>query len=266
MKVFDLHNDVLTEVKNYKKEILSYSKNCKIITAIYRGNRNFKETVKLINDYKKINSVNTYLAFEDIGYEDLEISRLLSYNPLYCSLTHNKENVFGYGVDTNLPLKKRGYEIIDVLNEYGVSLDIAHLSEKGVYSAINKANRVICSHTTFSGVYKCKRSISDGLIKDIISKKGIVGLCFVGYFLGENTADINSVIKQIDYFLGKFSSDNLCIGSDFNGTDYLPKNLKNYVGLYRLENELKKLGYPSETLNKIFYKNAYNYFFNSSKK
>ncbi len=200
------------------------------------------------------------MAFEDIGYQHLNIYELLSYSPLYCSLTHNKENLLGYGVDCNLPLKQKGLEIIEKLNEYKVPLDLAHLSIKGCYSAINRANRVICSHTTFSGVYNCKRSISDGLIQDIISKKGIIGFCFVGYFLQSKNADINSVIKQIDYFTGKFGDDNLSIGSDFNGTDYLPKGLKNYVGFYRLEKELKKVGYSKKTIDKIFYKNANDYF------
>ena len=262
MKDFDLHNDVITEVKNYKKEILKYPKNSKIITAIYRGNKSFLECENLVKNYQALHFKNTYLAFEDIGYNHLDIYKLLSYKPLYCSLTHNKENLLGYGVDKNLPLKEKGYETISILNEYGVPLDLAHLSIKGCYGAINKANKVLCSHTAFSEVYKSRRSIDGELIKDIISKKGIVGLCFVGYFLDENKADVFSVIKHIEYFLGKFGEDNLSIGSDFNGTDYLPRNLKNYVGFYVLEKELKKLGYTKKTIDKIFYKNACNYFFN----
>ncbi len=263
MKVFDLHNDVLTEVKNYKSEIESYPKNFKIVTAVYRGGRSFQEVKKLLLNYSKIKTKNTFIAFEDIGYVDLDFNILLSYKPLYVSLTHNEENVLGYGVNCSLNLKQKGVDIVKILNENNVVLDVAHLSEKSTYSAINLANRVICSHTAFNGVYLHKRNLSDEAIRDIISKNGIIGLTFVGYFLSNEKADLYSVIKHIDYFLEKFGDNNLSIGSDFNGTDYLPVNLKNYDGFYLLKELLLKNGYSNETVDKIFYKNAERYFFTS---
>ena len=57
MKVFDLHNDVLTEVENYSKEILSYPKNVKVITAIYKGNLSFNDAINLSENYLKLNSL-----------------------------------------------------------------------------------------------------------------------------------------------------------------------------------------------------------------
>ena len=260
MKVFDLHNDVLTEVKDYKKEILNYPKNVKVITAVYKGNKDFNSVEKLVENYTRINAKNTLLAFEDIGYKDLNIERLISFKPLYCSLTHNKENQFGYGVDYNYPLKKRGMEIIQKLNDNNIPLDLSHLSKKGCYRAIKLANKVLYSHVAFSEVYKHKRNIDGELIKDVITKGGIIGLTFVGYFLTDKEASIKSVIKHIDYFLSKFGDDNLAIGSDFNGTDYLPKKLKNYVGFYNFKNELVKTGYSLSTIDKIFYKNASRFF------
>lgn len=264
MKVFDLHNDVLTEVKNYKKEILNYPNNYKIITAVYRGNRTFKEVITLLDNYSLLKSKNTRLAFEDIGYNDLNFNKLLSYKPTYCSLTHNKENLYGYGVDINLDIKEKGKDAIKKLNENNIPLDLSHLSQKGCYSAIKLANRVLFSHVAFSGIYPHKRNICDGLIKEVLAKNGIIGLTFVGYFLADKNADIYSVIKHVDYFLSRFGDDNLSIGSDFNGTDYLPKNLKNYVGFYNLKKELIKCGYSKNTIEKIFYKNA-NKFFEDNK-
>ena len=261
MKVFDLHNDVLTEVKNYKLEIENYPKNCKVVTAIYRGEKTFKEVENILSNYNKIKSKKTYLAFEDIGYNDLDLNKIILYNPLYVSLTHNKENALGYGVNFNCDLKEKGIEVIKFLNQTNITLDVAHLSQKATYRAINLANKVICSHTAFNSVYQNKRNLDDGVIRDIIYKNGIIGLCFVGYFLCESNANIYSVIKHIEYFLGKFGDDNLVIGSDFNGTDYLPYNLNNYLDFFTLKNKLLKLGYSKKTIDKIFYKNAQKYFF-----
>ena len=109
-------------------------------------------------------------------------------------------------------------------------------------------------------MYKHKRNISSETIKEIIIRNGIIGLTLVGYFLCEKTATIDSVIKHIEYFLQKFGDDNLCIGTDFNGTDYLPINLSTYKDLKNLKNKLLKLGYGFKTIDKIFNKNATKYF------
>ena len=69
----------------------------------------------------------------------------------------------------------------------------------------------------------------------------IIGITFVGYFLGDNPATIKGVVKHIDYFLQKFGDDNISIGSDFNGTDYLPSNLKRYSHFKNLKNLLLKV-------------------------
>ena len=260
MKVFDLHNDVLTEVKNYSKEILNYPKNVKVATAIYKGNMSFNDVITLTENYLKLNSENTMLAFEDISYEGLDLDKLLSYKPIYSSLTHNKENSLACGVDFNKPLKEKGEEVIKKLNEYNIPLDLSHLSIKGCYDAINIANRVLYSHVAFSEIYEHKRNIDSHIISDVISKKGIIGLTFVGYFLTDKSASIYSVIKHIDYFLSKFSEDYLSIGTDFNGTDYLPLKLNNYDDFYLLKTELVKLGYKKTTINKIFYENASKFF------
>ncbi|MBO5926180.1 MAG: membrane dipeptidase, partial [Clostridia bacterium] len=122
------------------------------------------------------------------------------------------------------------------------------------------AKKVMISHTAFNGVFKHKRNVSDGLIIDVISKGGIIGLTLVGYFLTLKSATIYDVIKHIDYFTSKFGEDNLCIGTDYNGTNYLPKGLTKYTHFITLKEELLKLGYKEETVNKIFYYNAYNYF------
>lgn len=257
MKFFDLHNDLLTSVKNYDIEIKNYPKNTRVIMAVYRDNFSFLTAVEKA---KKVNNRKHYLAFEDIGYSDLDLNELLSLKPKYVSLTHNKENVLGYGVDYNYPLKDKGVSLVKKLNEKGVTIDIAHLSKKGVENVLDNAEKVICSHTAFLDVYKHKRNISSETIKEIIKRNGIIGLTLVGYFLCEKTATIDSVIKHIEYYLQKFGDDNLCIGTDFNGTDYLPINLSTYKDLKNLKNKLLKLGYGLKTIDKIFNKNATKYF------
>ena len=65
-----------------------------------------------------------------------------------------------------------------------------------------------------------------------------------------------SDIVSCDYYCQKFPIDNLCLGTDFFGTDFLPDGIhENYASLEILREELEKRGYKEKDVEKIFYKN-----------
>ena len=115
MRIFDLHNDFLTEKFNEYKNLIK-SKNIIVNSAIYKGNLTFLKAYNLAIKLKNLNSSNLKLSFEDISFCDLDIEKLISLNPVSVSLTYNEENEFGYGVNENKGLKLRGLEIIKRLN------------------------------------------------------------------------------------------------------------------------------------------------------
>lgn len=260
MRIFDLHNDFLTEKEDFKSELLSYGKTVYPVAVIYKGNRTFKETEDIARKYKR-SGFPFKTAFEDVGYEDAEPEDIIKFNPLYASLTYNGENRYGFGADINEPLKKDGLNAAKKLNAAGVAVDVAHLSERGVYSLSDNGVKIINTHTAFSSVYKHKRNITNGVIEAIINCGGVIGMTLVGYFLGEK-ADIESVFSHVDYFAERFGTDNLCIGTDFNGTDYLPEGIRCYNDLKKIIFRLEKAGYNKGDINKIFYMNAERYFKN----
>ena len=257
MKIFDLHNDCLTGCKNYVK-YLNKNSNHFISTAIYKGDLSFNDALK-IADYIK-HFKNAKVCFEDVSYNGLKIDEIISLSPLYVSLTYNGENEFGYGVDYDLPLKPKGVEFSKYLSKKGVVIDTAHLSKRGVYTLLDNGCKIINSHTCLNSVYNHKRNITDNVAKNILQNKGLIGLTLVGYFLCEKNATIFDYFKHVDYFLQKFGDDGICIGTDFNGTDYLPKNLTKYRHFSCLKNILIKYGYNNDTICKLFYKNAESFF------
>lgn len=261
MKIFDLHNDVLTVKKNWTYSCKILDRNYHVATVIFKGDRSFKQVENLSNEFLKRDFKNLRLAYEDIGYENgFSLDKLIRYNPLYVSLTWNGENRYGFGCNENKRLKAEGISAVKYLNKKAVVIDTAHLSERGFYDVIDNADRVINSHTAFNGVYSYKRNISDLQIKEIIEKEGIIGLTFVPDFLTDKSASICDVVKHIDYFLQKFSYKHLCIGSDFNGTQSLPIGLNGYGKFINLFNELIKLGYSEQVIESIFYLNAKRFF------
>ena len=68
MAIADFHNDILTCDK-FSGLPLEYSKH-RIVTAIFRGNKSFEDAFSLTK-------YSNLLAFEDVGYTDLNFDKLI---------------------------------------------------------------------------------------------------------------------------------------------------------------------------------------------
>lgn len=263
IKIIDLHNDLPTvlfdraEYQNNKKA------GYRSIYALYKGERTLEEIIKCYDFAKQ--SGAEYFAFEDACYPDegkfFEFAKLLK--PLYASLCWNYENDYASGCLATGGLKKSGYKFVNKLNKLNIPLDLAHANRRTFFQALEIADKVLCSHTSFSFVCDKKRNIDDEQIKAIIERKGIIGACFVGYFLGVKFGEYNKTkiafYRLIDGFLQKFGDKNLCIGSDLFGSDFLA--FSNYDEFFNefCDYFLSKSG-NMKTLEKILYKNAIGFF------
>lgn len=266
MEIFDLHNDILTSAKNAKK-IEKYLKNNTkntIITALWTTFFEEQIIFSKIEEYQKLKEKykNIRFSIEDFNFVSTSnFEKIINLKPLYVGLTWNKDNALAGGCESFNHLTKFGEHIISKLNENKIVIDTAHLNEKSFMEVVNLSNKVICSHTAFSGVFDHKRNLKDYQIKMIIERGGIIGLCLCADFLSPyKKATIEDYAKHIEYFLNKYGDDNLCIGTDFHGTKHLPKGITQYKDFRYLEELLIKKGYSTETITKIFHKNAQEFF------
>lgn len=261
-KIFDLHNDILTGCDNVLSQLNLYKKDKNsVVCAYFRGNRDFLKAISDIQYFNQIKPKQCYLALEDIGYDNFDnIKTLLNLNPLYISLTWNGENVLGYGCNfDNQDIKPLGLEVIKLANQHKIIMDTAHISNRGFYTIIDKADKVICSHTAFKSIFDHKRNITDEQIKLIIEKGGVIGLCLYRDFIGNTKNELENLIKHIDYFVNKFGYDNLCIGTDFFGAKNFINSINNYKNFSKILEKLFKIGYNIKVINKIFFNNAQKY-------
>jgi len=263
MKIADLHNDLLTGCDEKMSRLSLYkNSNIEVVTAYFRGGNTLAKAVCDINKYLSIKPQNCHLAFEDIGYTDLNrIDCLLKFIPLYVSFTWNGENNLGYGCDyQDRDIKKEGINLIKKVNDYNIAIDTAHVSRKGFYTLIDKSKMVLCSHTAINSVYSHKRNITDEQIKLIIEKGGVVGLCLYSEFISnKKNVTIFDIIKHIDYYVNKFGYNSLCIGTDFFGANNFAGKINNYQKMIKIVEKLKKIGYNINAVESIFYKNAINF-------
>jgi len=252
--IADLHNDVL-----YENDSFDAGDN-KVVCAVWTT-----ELTHPLEFFTKVKHKAKFRAIEDAWFIKKEnFDSIIDFAPVYCSLTWNHENNLAGGASHNdVGLKVHGKDIIDLLMANSISLDTAHLNERSFFDAIEYLDKgghkgkdysLICSHTCFNGVFRHKRNLTDGQIEAIIEFNGLVGLTLVGDFMGEGRMSEDAVIKQIEYFVGKFGAGHLGIGSDFFGSDSLV--IKDYEELERFKNRLVKIGLKETDINAIFYENV----------
>lgn len=268
-KIFDLHNDYILKLKKYKKNKYvekNNENNHNIISAVWTSEFNEYESMQEIEkarDYINLHS-HLLLAVEDLHFLNKDnLDKFLMFRPAYAGLTWNRCNALAGGAHEGGNLTRFGKTTIRKMEASGVKVDSAHLNEDS-FMDISKITTkpFFCSHTAFYGVHQDSRNLKDYQIKMIIDSGGIVGLCLVSDFInGSKRCSIDDVVLHIDYFASKFGISNLGLGTDFYGTNHLPKKTKDYNDLTKgLSQKLRKMGYTEKSLNKIFYENAERFF------
>ena len=95
---------------------------------------------------------------------------------------------------------------------------------------------------------------------DIISLGGLVGINLCPAHLSSNYhADISDIIKHIEHYLSLGGDNILALGCDLDGTD-LPGGFSGIEDIYKIAEEMARINYSNELINKIMYKNAFKFF------
>lgn len=277
-KVFDLHNDFLTSLSTTSKKI-GYLKNKKtldaseIVSAVWTSEMSQEKAIKCVQ--KSFNFVEEYnnnclpqkanlmLAVEDLHFITKNfLYELINYKPIYCGLTWNHDNILAGGSHEGGDISLLGLDVIKELENSNIFVDTAHLSEKSfmTFSSITE-KPILCSHTAVNSLVVNNRNLKDYQIRMIVESDGLIGLALVGQFLSnDKKSTVNDIARHIDYIVSSYGDKNISLGTDFFGTNNLPKGIKNYNSLKLLEERFKILGYPQDTIDNIFYKNAERFF------
>lgn len=174
------------------------------------------------------------------------------------ALTWNGENQIASGVDGIGGLKPFGKDVIREMNTLNIACDLSHLNEESFFDCLELGDTVFASHSCCKSVFHHKRNLSDTQLKLIAQKDGVVGICFYPVFLGGDNV-FNKIYENICLMLDLGLENNISIGSDFDGcvmSDRLCKIAQIPDLYYFLEGK----GINKVILNKIFFKNALNFF------
>ncbi|MEC7840095.1 MAG: membrane dipeptidase [Chlamydiota bacterium] len=137
----------------------------------------------------------------------------------YISFTWNSENRFGGGAHSNLGITNDGKALLEFVDGRNIAIDLSHASDQLAFDILNeidKNNRVIpviASHSNARAITNVPRNLPDELIREIISRNGLIGFNFVRQFLEvEGRAGF---AEHLNHFLKMGAVNNLCFGADF---------------------------------------------------
>lgn len=134
-----------------------------------------------------------------------------------CSIAYNEPNILACGAQepANSGLTFFGIQAVKEMNRQGILIDLSHVGERSCYETIELSSKpCIFTHTNPYGATpsKSKRNISDDLIKTLVKKGGIIGICPHG-FLCHAEEGVQPTLE--DYM------DNFIYAADLVGTEYL---------------------------------------------
>ena len=96
------------------------------------------------------------------------------------------------------------------------------------------------------------RNLNDDQIIAIKENGGVIGINLYPDFLNNSgEAELKDVINHIEYISGLIGIEHIGLGADFDGIEKLPLGIGGVQDIYKIFNELEKLNYSSQNIEKI---------------
>lgn len=179
------------------------------------------------------------------------------------TLTWNENNelsgaAMGRG---NKGLSAVGRDVIDEMCALGMAIDVSHLSDRGIEQVLARATRpVFASHSNARGVLDHPRSLPDELIRAIAAQGGTVGVNFYYQQLTKSgEAHVEDILRHICHIVEVGGAGCCAIGSDFDGMQQYPRDLRTSRDFPALFSALAKRGLSQDETYQIAYQNLRDY-------
>lgn len=158
-------------------------------------------------------------------------------------------------------LTAAGREILQEMNRLGIAFDVSHLSDAGVEDALKLSTQpIFASHSNCRKLLNAPRCLPDDYIRAIAEKGGVVGINFYGpQLISSGHAEIKDIVRHICHAVSIGGMNAVCIGSDFDGMQRYPKDLRNPSDLPALFDALLSEGFSAEQVHAIAYQNLHDY-------
>ncbi len=173
------------------------------------------------------------------------------------SLTHSRRNELADGTQLNIQtggLTRLGRELIGRMNDLGILIDLAHLSDPGIWEILELSrDPVLLTHTNVragapgyrAGLTEIDPQRGTSKLRALAERGGVAGVIFWGQ------PSLEAVADEIEAAIQHAGDDHVALGSDFYGREQAPRGLEDIGQLPALTEELLRRGYGEPTVLKI---------------
>ncbi|MBI2571188.1 MAG: membrane dipeptidase [Candidatus Schekmanbacteria bacterium] len=153
-------------------------------------------------------------------------------------------------------LTELGRDYIRAMNAGRILVDLAHISRRGFWQALEVHDRsqpAIVSHTGVCAVHDLWRNIDDEQIKAIAATGGVIGIVYHSSFLGGPTwtGSARAIVDHMAHVVRVAGDDFVALGSDWDGLIVTPKDMRTVLELPVLVQYMLDRGWSSERIGKI---------------
>ncbi len=182
---------------------------------------------KILAKGKKVIMIGVENAYS-MGLDTSNVKKFWERGARYVSLSHNghsqltDSNTGEFdGTALHNGLSDLGKEVVELLNYYGIMIDISHPSKEGIrqMAELSKAP-IIASHSSARALRDHPRNLDDDQLNWIKENGGVIQTTALGFFLTEREdppANMDDFMDHIDYMVEKIGIDHVGISSDFDG-------------------------------------------------
>lgn len=184
------------------------------------------------------------------------------------TFTWNYENSLAWpGREGGLPetekgLKERGFEILEEMEALGMIVDVAHLSDAGIWDVLRTAKKpFVASHSNARSLASHARNLTDEMIRAIAEKGGVIGINYYCNFLedipegGRQISRISRMVEHMKHIRQVGGAGCIGLGSDFDGI-YGEVEIRNSAGLPRLAEAMESAGFTAGEVEAVFHGNV----------
>lgn len=165
-------------------------------------------------------------------------------------------------VDASSGLTPKGIATVREMQKHGIAVDVSHLNEQGFWDLFSKGDRPpMASHSCCRALCDHVRNLDDDQIRAMIQYGGFIGVNFYPVFLSaDKKADSVTIAQHIDHICQLGGADIVGFGSDFDGIEISPEDVRHPGELPNLLNALRRYGYGEDAIEKICGQNLLDYF------
>ncbi|MDD4429962.1 MAG: membrane dipeptidase [Bacteroidales bacterium] len=224
-------------------------------------------------------SVGILLSFEDCIplYADLcLLSLFYELGVRFMGIAWNRRNMACDGSNflKSTTIKKPGgltefgFQLVDECLRLGIILDVSHLNDEGFWDLCEYTDiPFIASHSNASEIAPSKRNLSDAQIREIIRRKGFIGINNMNFIVASDArmATVSTLCDHIEHIMQLGGEDVVGFGFDFNDpimkyvtqsennlTPYPCKDILNgHSGVHVLIQEMEHRKFGEENIRKI---------------